>query len=543
LFLKKNRAILIILLFFLVGQLLFSAAPFVNLEYIYAVAGERIADSPLTFNFSELNFYVLTVGNPIMTSLIVSFWILLFGFSEFISRLPIIIIGAAFILLFHIAVERLFSGRIAVFASVILAFNPLFWNYSGMVYSEIPFIFFVFIALWFVHQGLKGKRFLQFFVSAIFLCLSFLTKYIGALFFVFIFFFISFFMLKRLKERSKVSRSSMSLEQFISLTKKVARVYWPFVVLFVLLCGGYVLWMYHDLGFFFSSEHKSFVFWGIQDFFGNYLIAFAGYLMWLAVFCGLIGFFSFLGMIRLFKNKSYFYVLMGGLFLVDLAFFSYVYKPLGEMDFGFLESVVPPWFMLFFRFCLLFLGELIFLDVVFVAFSGRNKILIHDLLRWFFIFTLLAISIARPTQRYLLLVLPVAVLYCGLLVRIKDRFAVLRLSAFLLTLMVFISMSLFISLYRYNLGLASADVVEYINVHNISSGIEFEPKSHTYYLLQDQTLYPFENPYLALGNYSRPYFTGPTSMIDLSRYDVIYSSPVDICGITIKELSVARKRQ
>jgi hypothetical protein len=334
----------------------------------------------------------------------------------------------------------------------------------------------------------------------------------------------------------------MRIEHLISLMKNVAVVYWPFIVLFVLLCGGYVLWMYHDLGFFFPTEHQNLVFWGISDFFVNYLIAFASYLMWLAVFCGLIGFFSFLNVRWRFKNNRYFYVLIGGLFVFDIAFFNYVYKPMGEMDFGFLEGIVPPLFMLFFRFCLLFLGELIFLDVIFVAFSGRNKILIHDLLRWFLIFTLLAISIARPTQRYLLLVLPIVVVYCGLLVRIKDRFAVLRLAAFLLTLIVFISLSVFISLYRYNLGLASANVVEYINVNKLSSGIEFEPKSHTYYLLKDQTLYPFEKPYLALRNYSRPYFTGPASMINLSIYDIIYSSPVDVLGINIKELSVARKR-
>lgn len=144
----------------------------------------------------------------------------------------------------------------------------------------------------------------------------------------------------------------------------------------------------------------------------------------------------------------------------------------------------------------------------------------------------------------MIVLLPVAILVVHQIGDFRPPSRFLSFFAKLLLVANFIAlllMGLFISSYQVSLGHASADVVEYINEHDLSSGIEYEPKSHAYYLFDDQELYPFEDTSLALRNYSRPYFTGPVSMLDSSEYEVVHSAEVASFGVRLKELAVAKR--
>jgi len=535
-FISENRWIVLITLFFVAGQLLFARAPFVNLEYLYAGVAETIESGQLAIGPDNIGFYIKDIANPILTSVLMVPGIFLFGKSEMVFRLPIILFGVALILLSYYYTKRLFSRTVAVISSALIATNALFWNFSGMAYTDIPFVFFTSVAIGLLYFALVEERMIFIHLSALLLCLAFLTKYVAAIFFVFAFLIVLLFSLK------KHSVKVWNRRAFMVFSARVLKYYWPFVAFFVVVCGSYVFWMVSSFGFLIHPVHSGVVFWSWSEFFTNYINALAGYLSWMATFGCFIVAFSIYDFVREVRRRRTMLLLLLFIILADAVFFMFFYKQLGELDFGFIDLLFPAGMALVIRFLLLLCGEFMVLDLLIrLRWSFRKSDFKSTLLKFWVIFVLVVLPIARPTQRYLLVILPPIAAYLAFVVLKKDGLFRLRRLALLLTLLVFIILSLFISFYRCSLGIASADVVGYINEHNIDSRLDWEPKSHAYYLLDNKTLYPFDDPELVLYDTSRPYYTAPRSSINESEYYIVHSVPVKSFGITMKELVVAKK--
>jgi len=107
-----------------------------------------------------------------------------FGLNLAAMKVEIILIFLMFLLLFFwmFRNELPFQYLVAIIAFV--GFNPYFWNYKDNILSDIPFLFFVYLSLFFIHQRCqphKSQRseLLHAILAGFFIYLSYGTRSIG----------------------------------------------------------------------------------------------------------------------------------------------------------------------------------------------------------------------------------------------------------------------------------------------------------------------------------------------------------------------------
>ena len=108
-------------------------------------------------------------------------WPLVLGFLwkakldvVFFGRILEIIISAGCILLTYLICEKIFSKRVAVISSILLAFSSTFFYFSGMMLSEITSTFFALAAIYYFMEH-------EHFLCGIFFGMAFMTRFLQIL--------------------------------------------------------------------------------------------------------------------------------------------------------------------------------------------------------------------------------------------------------------------------------------------------------------------------------------------------------------------------
>ncbi|MBI5393176.1 glycosyltransferase family 39 protein [Candidatus Woesearchaeota archaeon] len=538
---KEHKELVLILLIFAILKLTFLSHPLVSLEYMYTTPAERIIQHNFSFNWNYLMYYFENMSNPLLTSFIIIPGILLFGFSEFIARFPILIAAILFLLTIYYFANNFYNKKIAIIATLLFALNPLIWLYSGQITTDIIFTFFISIALLFCINGLLNKKYLNIFISAIFIALAMLTKYIASLYYILILIFI----LVTVQESTK--KYVFSLQNL----KRIILQGLPYLLFLAILVIPYILLMFLQFGF---VMHPNLVDLAWRD--GGILqqlpLRIFGYFVWAAIFIGLLypvvlyDLYSRLKRYISMKQIIFFTSLLVVLnlilfFSIDLAKLHY----LGELHFGGLTALFSLFILKLILAVLLFLGELLVITILLWFIQGN---LLEKYLSFWILYSFVVLATARPTQRYLMLILPPLVIYLALMINQLLQNIKIRKYAFLIValhIFLFLLANLFLSVYEYKLGYAAKDIADYIKQNNLETQINFDIIGHNYYLLIDTQTYPLDNRNLVLFADTRPYLATDKSNLGKGKFagefDIVKESKVEILGIKIKDFVVAKR--
>lgn len=107
---------------------------------------------------------------------------LLFGFSFTALRFSTLILGLVGVLATYGFLEELkISRKVALIGALVLALNPLYFQLSNTFMTDIPFLAFAMLALYFFMRGMKRESNLELLIGTLFACLAALTRQIGVI--------------------------------------------------------------------------------------------------------------------------------------------------------------------------------------------------------------------------------------------------------------------------------------------------------------------------------------------------------------------------
>src|SRR3989339_1916606 len=102
-------------------------------------------------------FMTAPFANPITSSFGIVPFYKIFGFSVFSARLFSLTCAILAIYATYLIGKKYLSEVNALLAAAFLALNPLFWLYSGIVGSDIPFMFLVSLVMLSVYSALEKR--------------------------------------------------------------------------------------------------------------------------------------------------------------------------------------------------------------------------------------------------------------------------------------------------------------------------------------------------------------------------------------------------
>jgi len=191
---ERRRAFLCVASLALLSRIPFL---FVNRGLLYDEALYLSIGRNLSQNISDytMNLNYMTYRPPLLPYLISLIFRL--HLSEAGARLISPLFSCATILLTYHYTEKHFSQRTALLASLILITSPLFLTYSLRILAHEPFAFFYTLSVFLFYEGLREKR--KLYVAGAVAGLAYLTRYVGVMFFCFIFFYFLFLNLRTVR--------------------------------------------------------------------------------------------------------------------------------------------------------------------------------------------------------------------------------------------------------------------------------------------------------------------------------------------------------
>ncbi len=539
-FIKEHKAIILIIFAFFVIKLCFLFHPLVSLEYMYTTPAQEIIKHGFSFHWNYLMYYFEIMSNPLLTSYMLIPGFLAFGFSEFIARLPVLLFAVIFLIVLYWFVIRYYNKNTAIIAAVLLALNPLFWLYSEQITTDIIFTFFISVAMLFCIEGILQKKENRFVISALFLALAMITKYIALLYYG----LAALFLLFGIKYNS--------IREFLAFDN-LRRIFYqgmPFGLLFLIIVVPYLLWMFIQFGFVMHPNLVELA-WS-RGVFAEMPLRFLGYLVWVAIFAGLfflLALYDLYNRIRstLAKKTIILYFIL--LLLLNVLLFSLIdiikIYSLGELHFGGLQTLLSPLQLHLVLGLLVFCGEIIFLTIIFWFIYGS---LLEKYFAAWIIYSLFALSTARPTQRYLMLIfVPLMIYFATLVIRFASqiRFKKMVWFLFYVNICVLLFFNLFLSVYEYKTSYAAKEIADYLLKNDIKAQIHYDVISHNYYLLNESPFYQLDKRKEVIAAFDREYLVTDKSNLGKipfnGKFEIVNSHIVEILGIQFKEFVVAKR--
>lgn len=440
----KNRKIelyampAVLIVLFLLPHLGFLNNGYVDLERYCVQAGLQIAGHGFHANLTD---YFSTVFNPIFSVLLLAGSYKIFGENPIISRLTMSVLALAFCLFLYYYLRNKKGATFAFITTLMVVANPMFIIYSQYVYSDVPFMVFVSVALLLLiySTSWKGNIF-----SSLMLGISLATKYVAAPLFVvgFIFSLI----------KSEIVRRFSRSRLFSFLGFNI----WYFA-LSLLVSVPIILLVFHYQTSIFPSPGESQYALGAS----MYIPRFFSYLLWLGLFTGPFCVISIFDLWHKAGKKIFIVLLASSLVLTAVVSYFFPISSLhiqagvfGEMNLGWVESAVPSWVLSIAFFLVLVIAELFIAGMAFdLKRSGKEKI--REVFIWILL-PILIFSFTRVANRYMLSLLVPLSLYMALLSsRIysehKNRFVPIIL---MLHVLIFISVGFYSNYYLHLRGLA-----------------------------------------------------------------------------------------
>lgn len=143
-------------------------------EAFYAESAREMLESG---NFLDIYYnYEPRFNKPPMTYWMVALSYMIFGISEFATRLPIVLSALGSNFLVYLIGKELYGKKVGVVSAFVMAFSFQFVINSRYASPEIPLTFFFTLTLYFFIVGYKRRKFLYILLSYVSLGLVVLTK-------------------------------------------------------------------------------------------------------------------------------------------------------------------------------------------------------------------------------------------------------------------------------------------------------------------------------------------------------------------------------
>ncbi|MFC1901900.1 glycosyltransferase family 39 protein [Chloroflexota bacterium] len=379
-------AILIVLL--LLPHLLFFNNGYVDLEIYCVEAASDIARHGVNADLAD---YFATIANPLFSVFILAGSYLIFGESPFVSRFTIFLLALLFTMFLYFYVRGKKGGAIAFLLALLVVVNPMFIVYSQYVYSDVPFMIFAAVALLLLLCGssLKGNV-----VSAIMLGVSLATKYVAAVLFPLAFVY-------------NVIKSGIWRHfSGVRLLALVRFNLWYFALSF-LVSLPVILIVLHYQGTIIPSKYESSLALGI-----NMLLVprIFSYMLWLGLFVGPLCIITIIDLWEKAGRKKFLFLLSGLIVLTLAVHYFFPVASLhvqtgifGEMNLGWVESVVPSLYLSVAFFFVILVAELFIAGMIF-GLKHADDGQAGNMLLWI-VLVMILMSFTRVANRYLLVLL------------------------------------------------------------------------------------------------------------------------------------------
>lgn len=429
-------AVLLVLL--LLPHILYLGNHYIDVEPYYVKSAQELITRGFDANLSD---YFTNIGNPILTSLILSGSYLLFGESYFVSRLTIFVFALVFALFFYFYLRNKEGAFVSFLATLLTVVNPFFIVYSQYITSDVPFMVFssVSLLLLLFPQTAKGEL-----VSSVMLGVSLTTRYVTAVLFPVVVLY------------SVIKTRLCPVFSKAKLLSAVRFNLWYFALALVLSVPVISFAFRYQEGVLSRNIEQV-----ITLNFGMYIPRLFAYLLWLGLFIGPFCLVSLLDLWRKIGKKKFLILLicLGGLTLIVSYFFQISTLHVqawsfGEMNLSWLESVVPAPYLSAALFFVILVAELFVASVVFDLVHLKDKK--FNLLATWMLLPIPLMSLTRVANRYLLAVLVPLSLYMayvtGKMYSGRTRFFIIGI--IVLHVLVFWGMGFYSNYYLQLRGLA-----------------------------------------------------------------------------------------
>ena len=143
--------------------------------FILSAANSLAQDGSYTYSYMPYSIPVLHY--PPVFPLLLMPLIFLFGYNIIILKLIPLILGLFSILIFYSLIKQFTDKKTTFIITLIVALNPLILMFSHSLLTEIPYLFFSLLALYYINKYDKSSKY--FILALLFLLLSYFTRAIG----------------------------------------------------------------------------------------------------------------------------------------------------------------------------------------------------------------------------------------------------------------------------------------------------------------------------------------------------------------------------
>lgn len=385
LFLKRNAPVFYVLLVMIVLYAPWMGRGFVNFEYPFSMAARGLSDSRFA---DQLDAYFAVQANPLGYSFVLALIYKIFGYHDWfwLAKLPSLC-GALMVIVSGWMLTRdRWHGRRSLFYfwSSLIILHPMIIAFGTSATADVLPVGLLMLSLAIAYRSADDQIFSKF-LAALLFGFAIVVKYNSA-YFGLAFLYIAFV------GGTQARKSMMQICRDISI----------FVMVPCIFLVTYIGWCNARYGVFISNRLAD----TKPNFLDgpNWLLAFGMYLTFLGLFCGPIALALVLKDVKSLFGFAKSFVIVAGSMLVG--WFVLSARVIGEMDFGggfpFKQSISQT-----LKTCGFLLGiSLAIFSLDQFRFGDHQK-------RYFLVGSisyLLLISASRATQRYLIFVIPVALL-------------------------------------------------------------------------------------------------------------------------------------
>jgi 4-amino-4-deoxy-L-arabinose transferase-like glycosyltransferase len=507
------------------GHLPFLGSPFVNLESWFArAAQDLLRGDPI----AALRTFEVTNANPLFSVAGIVPFIWLLGPSEMAARIFSLGCAAGTILVVGCMAKREFGPAQGALAAIFAALNPVLWTWGGFAYSDGPFVFLISASLALTCSALRNDNGYLHACSATLLGLAFLTKYNAVAAFTGT---IVLLLLMTLSGNELGSRSP----------GRVVRVAGLYMGIGLLIGGPYLLWVYNTTGHVLSTAGNVTLAGNNlkADYLWVFLARLAACVMWLGIIVGPLALLYlpfFLTSLK--RSRGLLFLAVMSLVMNDWLVHQIVEAQdaayLGEMQLGWLANVGHPLLVHGLAVLLLTIGELTL--ILILRWDTQRPCTTTALKVWVMIMLLIHASV-RPTQRYLLFLVPVvAPFLADLAVHAWEQRPRLVVTSVVVSIAAFLSLGFFNSAYFAAEGHAAAAVAQYVNEHRLvlipNSPIHPVMK-HNFYLIDPDLFVP-------PGSSEAVYDLAAFMPHEPLRRNIVHAEEVRLMGMLLKRYAVIR---
>jgi hypothetical protein len=413
---------------------------YVNLEYPFSMAARALSDSRYS---AQMDIYFANQANPLGYSFVLAIIYKIFGYHDWfwLAKIPSLC-GALMILAsgWMLTRDRWQSRRsLFYFWSSLVILHPMILAFGTSATADVLPVGLLMLAIAIAIKSADNQISSKFFAAILF-GFAIIVKYNSV-------YFAGAFLAVALLKRSKESRSVALILRDIAIYA-----FFPLITLVT-----YIVWLNTKFNIFVSNGLAG----GSPNFFNisNWSLTFGKYLSFLGLFIGFIPFAVILKETRQSSERLKKLIIMVGLVLIG--WFVLSWRVMGEMDFGggFYFASNRSRILETFG----FLSGVYFCLFVFRQIRNHDRfseVLLSGLAPY-----LILISASRPSQRYLIYLVPISLLL--LIDALKDLSAMLRNLTLGLTALGFAAVSMLGMSYLRAQGNASENMAVWMEQNRV----------------------------------------------------------------------------